>query len=38
MILMHAQNLLKKYEDEINIKMVPFKLMVYVPDKKVIEN
>tara|TARA_Y100001980_G_C14548238_1_gene329299 strand:- start:745 stop:2379 length:1635 start_codon:yes stop_codon:yes gene_type:complete len=29
-----AQNLLKKYEDEINIKMVPFKLMVYVPEKK----
>ncbi len=29
-----AQNLLKKYEDEINIKMVAFKLMVYVPAKK----
>ncbi len=29
-----AQNLLKKHEDEINIKMVPFKLMVYVPVKK----
>ena len=29
-----AQNLLKQYEDEINIKMVPFKLMVYVPEKK----
>ena len=29
-----AQNLLKQYEDEINIKMVAFKLMVYVPEKK----
>ncbi|MFL3007277.1 MAG: bifunctional sulfate adenylyltransferase/adenylylsulfate kinase [Candidatus Neomarinimicrobiota bacterium] len=29
-----AQNLLKKYEDEINIKMVAFKLMVYVPEKR----
>ena len=29
-----AQNLLKQHEDEINIKMVPFKLMVYVPHKK----
>ena len=29
-----AQNLLKKYEDEIGIKMVPFRFMVYVPAKK----
>ncbi len=29
-----AQNLLKQYEDEINIKMVAFKLMVYVPVNK----
>ena len=29
-----AQNLLKKYEKEIGIKMVAFKQMVYVPKKK----
>ncbi len=29
-----AQNLLIKYENEIGIKMVPFKFMVYVPNKK----
>ncbi len=29
-----AQNLLKEHEDEINIKIVSFKLMVYVPEKK----
>jgi len=28
-----AQDLLAKYEDEINIKMVPFKMMVYVKEK-----
>jgi len=28
-----AQELVKKYEDEIGIKMVPFKEMVYVPDQ-----
>ncbi|NHZ86615.1 MAG: bifunctional sulfate adenylyltransferase/adenylylsulfate kinase, partial [Planctomycetia bacterium] len=28
-----AQDLLKKYEDELGIKMVPFKLMVYVEDR-----
>lgn len=27
-----AQDLLKKYEDELSIKMVPFKLMVYVEE------
>ncbi len=27
-----AQNLFKEYEDEIGIKMVPFKMMVYVED------
>ncbi len=32
-----AQNLLKQYESEINIKMIPFKLMVYVPKKKSYE-
>ena len=32
-----AQNLLKQYEDEINIKMVAFKFMVYVPEKKSYE-
>ena len=29
-----AQDLLVKYQDEINIKMVPFKMMVYVKEKK----
>ena len=28
-----AQDLLVKYQDEINIKMVPFKMMVYVKEK-----
>jgi sulfate adenylyltransferase len=28
-----AQDLLKKHEDEIGVKMVPFKLMVYVEDQ-----
>ncbi len=28
-----AQELLKKYQDELNIKMVPFKMMVYVQEK-----
>ena len=28
-----AQELLKQYEDEINVKMVPFAMMVYVPEK-----
>lgn len=28
-----AQDLLKKHEEEIGVKMVPFKLMVYVEDK-----
>jgi len=28
-----AQNLLKDYEEEIGVSMVPFKMMVYVPDK-----
>ena len=32
-----AQNLLKKHQNEIGIKMEPFKFMVYVPDKKVIQ-
>ena len=29
----NAQDLIKKYEDEIGIKMIPFKLFVYVPEK-----
>ena len=29
-----AQNLLKKYQNEIGIKMIPFQFMVYVPSEK----
>jgi sulfate adenylyltransferase len=28
-----AQNLLEKYQDELGVKMVPFKMMVYLADK-----
>jgi sulfate adenylyltransferase len=28
-----AQNLLEKYQDEVGVKMVPFKMMVYLEDK-----
>ena len=29
-----AQDLIRKYKDEIDIKMIPFEFMVYVPDNK----
>ena len=29
-----AQDLIRKYKDEIEIKMIPFEFMVYVPDSK----
>ena len=33
-----AQKLIKKYENEIGIKMIPFNFMVYLPQKKCYES
>ena len=33
-----AQDLVKKFQREIGINIIPFKLMVYVPKEKNIEN